>query len=688
MVIFCLTVRSALANQALAGFAPFPAHSTPTMVVVRVYFADETMRDELAAVLDVWEVNYGASSEQQYLVVMISAAQADALRTAGLRVEVDGAKTATLDQQWRLLAPQQGGIPGYACYRTVEETYADLAALATQRPDLATWTDVGDSWNRSHAGDGPGYDLHVLVLTNRAIAGPKPRFFLMAAIHARELTTAETATRFAEQLVAGYGQDADATWVLDHHEIHILAVANPDGRKWAEQLIYWRKNTNRADGCTDVSPFFSYYGVDLNRNSGFKWGQCEGSSCSTTLACRDTFRGSGPASEPETQAVQDYLRSIFADQRGPGDFDAAPVDASGLMVTLHSYSQLVLFPWGWRATPSPNHTQLQTLGRKLGYYTNYRVCQSGGAGCLYMTDGTTDDWAYGELGIAAYTIEMGTAFFEDCGYFEQQVFPETAAALRYAAKTPRRPYQSPAGPESIDLAVTPARILSGAPITLTAMADDTRLGGSGEAVESIAAARYSLSAPSWVTGTQVFEMTPLDGAFDTPVENAQATIDTSGWPVGRQLLLVESQDQAGNWGVPSGVFVEVLASPHGLSASAAPPSYTAGAGAVVTVTVAITNTGLVSDSYSLVTASPWPVTMAGPVGPLGPLQQATVMLQISVPQNTPTPSQQTVTLTFASLSDGTIQAQAPVDIHVVDPTATPVEPEPGANRLLLPWIGR
>jgi carboxypeptidase T len=72
------------------------------------------------------------------------------------------------------------------------------------------------------------------VLTNQAITGTKPIFFLMAAIHAREYTTAESAMRFAEQLVRGYGRDPDATWLLDYTEIHVVPQANPDGRKQAE----------------------------------------------------------------------------------------------------------------------------------------------------------------------------------------------------------------------------------------------------------------------------------------------------------------------------------------------------------------------------------------------------------------------------------------------------------------------
>src|SRR4029453_1678263 len=168
-------------------------------------------------------------------------------------------------------------------------------------------------------------------------------------------------------------------------------------------------------------------------------------------------RGRAPAPGRETQAIQNYIASLYPDRRGPGDDDPAPMDVSGVMMSLHSWSELVLFPWGWRATPSPNNVELQTLGQKFGYFTHYHVCQSGEPGCIYMTDGTTDDWSYGELGVPAYTIEMGTAFFQQCPFFEQLLLPDTVAALTYAAKATYRPYQLPAGPENTQLAVTPTR---------------------------------------------------------------------------------------------------------------------------------------------------------------------------------------------------------------------------------------
>ena len=538
-------VMGVIPSASEAGTPPAPPPEEG-LVVARVYFADPDDLDRLAEELDVWMVAHEAG----YLVALLSRDQLTDLLRAGYRVEVDEARTAGLERPLQPLLSQVSGIPGFPCYRTVEETYADLAQLAADHPDLAAWMDVGDSWEKA-VGARPGYDLYALVLTNRAKSRPKSTFLLMAAIHARELTTAELAARFAEYLVANYGTDPDVTWLLDYCEVRVLPVTNPDGRKQAEAGEYWRKNTDDDDGCT----LFPYYGTDLNRNSSFHWGGASTNPCATT------YQGPAPASEPETRATQDYVTAVFPDQRGSGDDEPAPDDATGVFVSLHSFGELVLFPYGFRSTPSPNHAQLETLGRKFGYFNSYEVCQAGEPGCIYSTTGTTDDWAYGDLGVAAYTFELGTTFFQGCSTFENTIVPAHLPALVYAAKAARRPYQTPAGPDVVDVTVAPVAAAAGTPVTLTAVIDDTRYDSNGwgnEPVQDVAAAHYTVDAPSWVTGTLSGPMSPTDGAFDASVEAVQVTVDTAGWASGRHILFVEGRDAAGNWGVPTAVFLWTL----------------------------------------------------------------------------------------------------------------------------------
>lgn len=533
------------------------AQSTPVaqpssgVTIARVYYADRGQLAQLTTRYDVWEVQ----SDAGYAVVALSADEFAALRAQGYRLSIDLAKTIEVNLPRTRLPGQINGIPGYLCYRTVEETYATAQNIVAAHPDLAEWIDIGDSWDKLMPGGSAGYDLRVLKLTNHAVPGPKPVYFGMSSVHAREYAPAELNTRFAEYLINNYATNPDVKWLLDFNEVHLLLQANPDGRKHAENNLSWRKNTNQ-DYCGATS---TSRGADLNRNWPFKWNSCApGDGCSSAYVCDATYRGPTAASEPETQATVNYIRSIFPDYRPVDDLTTpVPITATGFFMDLHSYSQLVLWPWGFTYNTAPNATALQTLGRKMAYFNNYDPGQSVG---LYPTDGTTDDTAYGELGVPAYTIEMGTTFFQDCASFESTIYPTNLNALVYALKSTAKPYVSPAGPEVLNLSAAPASVSAGAAITLNASANDTRYSslGGAEPTQAIAAARYSLDVPSW-RGATTYPLSASDGAFNASIESITTHINTAGLTPGRHSVFVEAQDAAGNWGVPTAVFITVTA---------------------------------------------------------------------------------------------------------------------------------
>ena len=387
------------------------------------------------------------------------------LRVQQIDWRVDNAATQALQTSLQPVSSLRA-IDGFACYRTVEETSDTVDDLLAAYPALASTQVIGESWLRTQ-NPAQGYDLRVLKLTNAAIGGTKPKMFVMSSVHAREYTPAELMTRYAEELLQGYGTDANATWLLDHMEFHFLLQANPDGRKKAETGLYWRKNVNTGFCGGGDSP-----GIDLNRNFPVFWDYSNGGS--STTACSETFRGPSAASEPETEAVINYVSSIFPDTR-PGDNEnptiPAASDTQGLFLDIHSHAQLVLWPWGHSTTPSGNSEALATLGMRMAWFNDYEPQQSVG---LYATRGTTDDFAYGELGVPSYTIELGVAFFENCTTFESETAPHNLAALRYAARTLHAPYQLPAGPDSTTLLAVPSLAVAGTPVVLQATIDDSR----------------------------------------------------------------------------------------------------------------------------------------------------------------------------------------------------------------------
>jgi hypothetical protein len=519
--------------------------------VVRVYFEDMKTARKIAVWIEPLESDY----EKGYLVLDVSPEEYRRLLEAGLSVEIDESRKIEFPDMFQPVPPEQKTIPGFPCYRTVEETFATAQSIAATYPKLATWVDVGNSWEKdAYLG---GYDMMVLRLSNAEVAGPKPKIFITSAIHAREYTPAELMTRFAEYLVNNYGADADATWLLDYHEIHLMLQTNPDGRKWAEAGYYWRKNTNQ----NYCSPTGIYRGADLNRNFEFQWGCCGGSS---GFECNSTYRGPFAASEPEVQAVQNYLFDQFDDQRGSGLNDPAPLDATGVYLDIHSSGNLILWPWGFTSNPAPNGDELQTMGRKLAYFNGYYPEQAIG---LYPTDGTTDDFAYGEMGLAAYTYELGTQFFESCSYFENTIVPANMPSLIYAAKVARTPYMTPAGPDTINITLNDESLSrafpAGTTVTLTATIDDTRYNtiNGTEPSQTISAAEYYVDVPPWDNPGLSVSMSPVDGNFDQKTESVEATIDTSGWSLDQHIIFVRGKDSADSWGAFSAVFLNVTAEP-------------------------------------------------------------------------------------------------------------------------------
>jgi carboxypeptidase T len=502
---------------------------------------------------------YETSADKKTHFVRLDPEQIEELQTFGFEVEPAGdwiqARHETLE---RLKTPANLSprnidegltIPGFPCYETVEHTFAKAENLVAKYPDLATWIDIGDSWEKTE--ELGGYDLFVLKLTNSLVPGPKPILFIHSAMHAREYTTAPLVTEFAHFLTENYGSNADATWILDHHEVHLFLMMNPDGRKMAEAGLSWRKNTNQ-DYCAVNSGF---RGADLNRNFTFGWNSAGGSSGNP---CNLTYRGAFPASEPETQAIETYVRSIFEDNRGPGPDDASPDTTSGIHLDIHSYGELILWPWGDTAEPAPNFPQLQTLGRKFAFYNGYAPLQSIG---LYPADGTSSGVSYGELGVPAYTFELGSAFFQNCAYYDLFILSDNIRALLYAAKVVRTPYITPSGPNTDQLTLTPAVIQSGTPVTIKAVISDLQFNNSqgNEETQVITEAEFFIETPPWSVEQEpvAYRMEPQDGAFDNRTEAVAATIDTTGWPVGRHLIYARGKDASDTWGAISAGFITV-----------------------------------------------------------------------------------------------------------------------------------
>ncbi|MCG8350874.1 MAG: hypothetical protein MI924_24135 [Chloroflexales bacterium] len=478
------------------------------------------------------------------LFALATSDQQTALREAGWDIHIEAHQTMLLQNSQPFTV--SGG------YRSVEETEQFLRDRAARYPHVAMLADFGDSWQRQQSNGAAGYDLLALRLTNRDIAGPKPVFFLMAAIHAREWTTAEIATRFIDHLLINYNIDPDVTWLLNEHEIVVAPMLNPDGRKIAEQGYLQRKNVNpgSGDACKFPPSASNQYGVDLNRNSSFFWN----SAGTSQDPCSQVFPGSGPASEPETQALQAFITALYPARPRPANGAPAPDDTSGVLISLHSYSNLILWPWGYTSSPAPNAVALERLGRRFARYNDYTAHQSKD---LYLTSGTTDEWAYAELGIAAYTFEIGPMEGPCAGFTPPyscldggvggSFWPRNLPALLYAARVAHAPYTLPAGPDVSNIAV----INDTKTLTVTATFDGRD--------QIVSAAELSFSR-SGEAGSEVFALQALDGAFDSYQEQAQLILPMSALLKANtprvSIALLRGRNVAGAWGPMSATWLK------------------------------------------------------------------------------------------------------------------------------------
>lgn len=446
------------------------------------------------------------------------------------------------------------GIPNFPCYKTVEETFAMAEDFVKKYPDLATWIDVGDSWQKANGGS--GYDMNVLILTNKKIKGDKPKMFATSAIHAREFATAELMSRFAQRMVENYGKDPDVTWMLDHQELHLMLQTNPDGRKKAEPNVMWRKNVN-GNICNQNGALGQ--GVDLNRNMPYRW--IYGGS---NTKCGETYRGESAGSEPEVQAVVNYMRKIWKDSRGPDDMDKAPLDTPGIYLDIHSFGRITYYPKNMGNTPG-----LLRLVERYGYYNNYKPTPGGHGGTIGFAPeraltarqvkaglyephlrNYTYTQAYGDLGIASALYELGERFFERCGDFDKTVLPDNLKALTYAFRVVRAPYLLPKGPEAVDLK------LDGK--TLTAKLDDGRFYKESENKgDTVASAEYFVDVAPWQEGAKGVAMELKDGTADKTAEDFTAVVNTAGLSAGRHTIYVQGKDDKGNAGPVSAIWLDV-----------------------------------------------------------------------------------------------------------------------------------
>ncbi|MGW1374886.1 M14 family metallopeptidase [Streptomyces sp. NPDC002446] len=301
---------------------------------------------------------------------------------------------------------------GYTGYHTYDEATKEIDGLVAKYPDILSKQVIG----KSHE----GRDVLALKLSKNVTKDEKePEVLFTHHQHAREHLTVEMALYLLGEFTSKYGSDDRVTKMLDSREIWILPDLNPDGGEYdisSGDFAMWRKNRQPNAGSNEV-------GTDLNRNWDFKWGCCGGSSDDPG---DETYRGASAASAPEVKLVSDFVRS--RNVGGKQQITAA--------VDFHTYSELVLWPFGYtdadtgEGMTQDDHDTFATIGKSMADSNGYTPEQSSD---LYVTDGSIDDWLWGDQKIFAYTFEMFPSSAGDGGFYPRDsVIPKETSRNREA----------------------------------------------------------------------------------------------------------------------------------------------------------------------------------------------------------------------------------------------------------------
>ena len=333
------------------------------------------LRTLLALGGDVWSESIGLGS----IDVMLPLDRIATLGRTGIEFEVMIPDVQRLLEAERSRIDRDGiaGVGFFEEYHQQDELFAFYEALEASRPDLVSSRSIGESIE--------GREIRAYTICGAADPASVPGIYIVAGAHAREWISPATISYLADTLVNGHGADERITPLVDDLAWHIVPLANPDGYQftWDSNRL-WRK-TRKANG--DGS-----FGVDWNRNFAAGWGG-PGSSGNTGS---DTYRGTAPFSEPETQAIRD---------------DVAANPNTSIFFDVHCYSQLVLWPYGYDATEpeGPAGEIHRNLGEGIAEAIesiNGRIFAPQPAHDLYLASGTSLDWAWDDAGVYAFTYEL------------------------------------------------------------------------------------------------------------------------------------------------------------------------------------------------------------------------------------------------------------------------------------------
>ncbi|KAM8892256.1 carboxypeptidase A5 isoform 2-T3 [Spinachia spinachia] len=284
-------------------------------------------------------------------------------------------ETVEMESAARVAEPRNTDSFDFSRYHTIDEIYSFQDMLVAENPNLVSKIVIGQSYQ--------GRPLNVLKFSTGGTN--RPAIWFDTGIHSREWVTQASGTWFAKKIASDYGREPALTAILDKMDVFVEIVTNPDG-------FYFTHNSNRMWRKTrKPNPGSSCVGVDPNRN----WDAGFGGAGASGNPCSETYRGQRAHSEPEVKSIVDFVKSH-------GNFKA--------FVSIHSYSQMLLYPYGYTRTPVKDQAELHNLAYKAItdlaslYGTRYRYGSI--IDTIYQASGGTVDWTYNQGIKYSFTFEL------------------------------------------------------------------------------------------------------------------------------------------------------------------------------------------------------------------------------------------------------------------------------------------
>lgn len=262
------------------------------------------------------------------------------------------------------------GSYDYFKYHTMDEISAWMQQVEQESPEVVSLEVYGQTYEKRN--------ISLMKIGLKSTVNKKA-IWMDCGIHAREWISPAFCQYFVKEILRTYKTDTKVNEMLKNLDFYITPVLNMDGYiyTWADKANrLWRKSRSPGPaGCNDPL----CYGTDLNRNFYANWGMVGVSK----NCCSEVYNGIGALSESEAQAVTDYLtnkQNVFL-----------------CFLTIHSYGQLILVPYGHPNISAPNYPELMEVGLaaataiKAVHGMDYTVGTS--PDILYPNSGSSRDFA-------------------------------------------------------------------------------------------------------------------------------------------------------------------------------------------------------------------------------------------------------------------------------------------------------